>query len=125
MVEEKRNKPAFRRTDWHKKIKLGSNRKKSVGWRAVKGRQNKIRLGIRGKSARPRIGWSADKAIRGKINGMEAISVENLKQLSGVKKGQGILISKIGKKKREEIIKKATEMKITILNKYRNSEEKK
>lgn len=127
MVEEKtnpkRNKPKFLRSDWHKKIKLGKGVKKNQKWKGAKGRQNKIRLHRKGYSTRPRIGWGADSNVRGYISGLEAVRVENLKDLETAKKGQGILIANVGKKKRLEIIAKATEKKMTVLNKYKDKKE--
>ena len=114
-----RKKPLFFRRDWHKKIKLGSTVKKNRKWRAAKGRHNKIRLNRKGQQQRPKIGWGADGASKGMIGGLEVVRVENMKQLETVGKGQGVMIGSIGKKKREEIIKKANEMKLKILNRYK------
>ena len=119
MAEKK--KPNFLRKDWHKKIKLGSTVKKKRKWRAAKGRHNKIRLGEKGHLARPKIGWSADAKMKGQIKGLEVVRVENVKQLEKVGKGQGVIIASVGKKKKEEIIKKATGMKLKILNKYKGA----
>ena len=122
MVGEKRNvkrkKPLFLRKDWHKKIRLGSTRKKIRKWRSANGRHNKIRLNRSGHPARPRIGWGSSSEIRGKVMGLDSVRVENLRQLSEVKKGQGVIIASVGKKKREELIRKAVEMKVQILNRY-------
>jgi large subunit ribosomal protein L32e len=114
-----RRKPNFIRRDWHKKIKLGSTVKKFRKWRAAKGRDNKIRLEHKGYSQKPKIGWGNEASSRGLIDGLKVVRVENINQLSEIKKGHGIIIAKIGKKKREEIITKANEMKIKILNRYR------
>lgn len=116
-----RKKPNFLRKDWHKVIKLGRTVKKNRKWKAAKGRQNKIRLGVKGHSARPKIGWSATAETRGFVKGIEAVRIENVKGLENVKKGQGIIIASVGKKKKDEIVKKANEMKIKILNKYKES----
>ena len=113
-MEEKPKKPKFRRKDWHKKIKLGSQNKSKVKWRAAKGRHNKIRLGRKGHSSRPKIGWSIGK----KSNGSKIPLIQNVKQLENLKSGDSILIASIGKKKRQEIIKIANEKKLTITNKY-------
>ena len=125
MIKEnlvKRKKAKFFRRDWNKKIKLGKTLKKKRKWRAAKGRDNKMRLEERGYARTPKIGWRADKRIRGKIDGFDVKRVENLKELEEVKKGEAIIIGKIGKKKRKEIIKKANEMKLPILNKYHKIE---
>jgi len=116
----KRKKPSFLRKDWHKKIKLGSTVKKKRKWKAARGRHNKIRLGRKGQSQRPKIGWGTSKETKNKIKEIEFVRVENIKDLDkGFGKNVGIIISKVGEKKRGEIIKKATEMKIQILNKYK------
>lgn len=114
----KRKKPKFLRTDWHKKIRLGKGVKKNQKWHGAKGRQNKLRLNRKGRMQRPKVGWGAPKGIRNLILGIRAIRVENVKEIEAVKKGQGIIIGKVGKKKRLDMIKKANEMKIVILNRY-------
>lgn len=123
MAEEKkstrRKKPSFIRRDWHKKIRLGSTIKKKRKWRAAKGRQNKIRLNRKGYAKRPRIGWGSAKEIKNKVQGLIPLRVENLNDLKGAKRGQGIIIASVGKKKRQTIISKAGEMKLEILNKYK------
>jgi large subunit ribosomal protein L32e len=108
----KRKKPEFARKDWHKKIKLGKGVKKNKKWRAVKGRHNKIRLSRRGHSVRPKIGWSSGEKRE------NIILINNLEELGRVAKGKRIIIGKVGLKKRKEILSKAKEMKIEVLNKY-------
>jgi len=114
----KRNKPKFLRNDWHKKIRLGRTVKKNRKWKGAKGRQNKLRLNRKGHSRRPKVGWSSEASIRGKVSGLDIVRVENVKELMKVEKGMGILVASVGKKKRLEIIAKATEMKFEIINKY-------
>ncbi|MEA3248479.1 MAG: eL32 family ribosomal protein [Nanoarchaeota archaeon] len=118
---QKRNKPKFLRNDWHKKIKLGSTVKKNRKWRGAKGRQNKLRLNRKGHSQRPKIGWGTEIKTKGFVSGIEAVRVENLKALKSLKKGVGIIIGSVGKKKKEVIIAKANEMKISVLNKYKKA----
>ena len=126
MAEEKtiakRNKPKFLRTDWHKKIRLGRGVKKNQKWHGAKGRQNKFRLNRKGRGQRPKIGWGADSDTKDFVSGMDMVRVENIKDLEAVKKGSGILIAKVGAKKKAEIIKKANELKLVILNRYRKVE---
>ena len=121
----KRKKPKFLRTDWHKKIRLGRGLKKKQKWHGAKGRQNKFRLGRKGRGQRPKIGWGSDSKIRDLLFGVEAVRVENLKELALVKSGSAVIIGSVGKKKRNEIIAEANKMKVKVLNKYRNAEEKK
>ena len=115
----KRTKPKFLRNDWHKKIRLGSTVKKNRKWRGAKGRHNKLRLNRKGHSQRPKIGWGTESKTKGFVSGIGAVRVENLKVLESLKKGIGIIIGSVGKKKKEIIIARANEMKIKILNKYR------
>jgi ribosomal protein L32E len=115
------NKPNFVRRGWHKLIRLGSTVKKKRKWRAAKGRQNKIRLERRGQQAKPKIGWGNESGIKGKIGGMDYVRVENVKELSSVKKGQAIIIGSVGLRKRSEIISAANEKNIKILNKYKEN----
>lgn len=122
MAEEKtttkRSKPKFLRVDWHKKIRLGKGVKKNQKWHGAKGRQNKLRLGTAGHTRRPKVGWSSEAKVRGFIGGVEAVRVENVKMLEGLK-NVGIVIGKVGVKKRAEIVKKAGEMKLPILNRFK------
>lgn len=119
MVEEKitpkRRKPKFLRKDWHKRIKLGSKSKSKRKWRASKGRQGKIRLERRGHQSKPKIGWGSEK------RDLTIIRVENIKEMENLqsKEIKGIIIGNVGLKKRKEIIVKANEKKIKILNKYK------
>ena len=116
MAEEKktvaRKKPKFLRTDWHKKIKLGMGVKKNLKWHGAKGRQNKLRLGRKGRMQRPKVGWGAERVAE------DFVRVENLKDLEGIKVKK-IVIGRVGARKRKEIIKKANEMKVKILNRYK------
>jgi large subunit ribosomal protein L32e len=118
----KRNKPKFLRTTWHKMHKLGMKRKKKRKWRHAYGRHNKIRLGNRGRDTKVKIGWGADNQIRNTVGGIKPILIKNVKELEKVGKGEGVMVASVGKKKKMEIIKKANEMKLTILNKYKEKE---
>ncbi len=115
----KRKKPKFFRTDWHKKIRLGKGVKKNQKWKGAKGRQNKFRLCRKGRAQRPKVGWGATNDCKGFIDGVEAVRVENVKMLESVQKGVGIIIGSVGAKKKAEMIKKAGELKLNILNKYK------
>ncbi len=124
MVEEKKKKPTFLRRDWQKKIKFGKTVKKNRKWRAAKGRQNKIRLGVKGYSARPKIGYSENNAIKNKINGCKPNFVTNLKELNLLDKGSAVIIADVGTKKRTEMLKICSEKGLVVLNKYKKTEKK-
>ncbi|MEM4605519.1 MAG: eL32 family ribosomal protein [Candidatus Pacearchaeota archaeon] len=116
---EKRKKPIFLRVQWRRFSRLGARRKKKRKWRYPKGGDSKTRKRKRGYPTRPSIGWRNPKEIRGKIDGKSFVRVGNFKDLEKLEKGQAILIASLGKKKREEIIKKANEKGLIILNKYK------
>ena len=77
-----RKKPKFLRTDWHKKIRLGRGVKKNQKWHGAKGRQNKFRLGRKGRGQRPKVGWGATNDTKGFVDGLEVVRVENVNMLS-------------------------------------------
>jgi ribosomal protein L32E len=114
-----RKKPKFLRKDWHKKIRLGRTVKKVRKWRAAKGRHNKIRLNRKGHSRRPKIGWGTSREE------VEAMRIMNVGELVKADKKVGVVIGAVGMKKRKEIVAKANEMKIKVLNKYKVVEEEK
>ena len=118
----KRSKPKFLRSGCHKKIKLGSSVKSVRKWRMPKGRQNKIRLNRKGHPQRPKIGWGAERGVKGQDSD---VRVMNINELADIKKGSGIIIGKVGAKKRKEIVKLANEKGIKILNKYRTENREK
>jgi len=115
----KRSKPKFLRTDWHKKIRLGRGVKKNQKWHGAKGRQNKFRLCRKGRGQRPKVGWGAENESKGFVGGVEVVRIENLKELAKVRKGTGIIIGKVGAKKRASILEKAKGMGLKILNRYK------
>ncbi len=115
----KRKKPSFHRSSWNKMHKLGKKVKAKRKWRASKGRDSKMRLRERGYARRPSIGWGANSEIKNQINGILAMRVETIKDFDNFPKNHGVIIGSVGKKKKAELIKKAEELKIKILNKYK------
>ena len=88
-------------------------------WRRPKGKQSKVRIKLKGKPRMPSIGWRAPKNLRGKHpSGFKEVLVYNLSDLEKVNpKEEAIRIGRtVGKKKRKEIIEKAKEMRIKVLN---------
>lgn len=109
----KKSKPSFRRRDIHKKARI----KKS--WRAPKGITNKLRLGFRGYGKAVNIGYGSPAAIRGvHFSGLMPINVYNPAMLESLdNKTQGIIVSKsVGQKKKLEIVSKAKELSLQVLN---------
>lgn len=106
----KNKKPNFIRQDSYRCKRLGRS------WRAPKGYHSKLRLKIRGKGYMPSIGWSSPRSVRGlSPEGYEQVVVHNLEELKTVK-GGFILGSSVGAKKRIEILRKAKELKLKVLN---------
>ncbi len=110
--EKKKKNPEFKRADAHKKKRLNK------GWRRPKGLQNKMRLQKKGYRKIVKAGYRTPKELRGtNEKGMELIIINNLKELEQVnKEKQAIIIGKTGRKKKQEIISKAEELRITIEN---------
>jgi len=103
-----KKKPKFKRQD--SILKRLKNK-----WRKPKGIHSKLRLRKRGKGKRPRIGYGSDKKTRYLIKNKNPIYVTNIKQLENVK--QPIIIaSKVGLRKKLEIINKIKELKLEVLN---------
>ncbi len=99
----------FLRRNWDKRSRLGKKRKNKQVWRKPKGRHNKMRERQRGYPAIVRIGYKQAEKEQLKL-------IKNLNELSAIKTGESIIIGKIGKKKKMEIVKIAKEKKIKILN---------
>jgi large subunit ribosomal protein L32e len=107
-----KKKMKFSRQDSHKKKKLGDK------WRRPKGLHSKMRLQKKGYKKIVKKGYGKDNKTKHLIDGMKKVFVNNLKQLKNIdKKTEGIIISsKLGAKKRIEIIKQAEKDNIKILN---------
>lgn len=108
----KSKKPEFIQQDYHKKKRL------SKKWKRPTGLQSKMRHQFKGYNRRVKQGWRSPLAVRGfHGKGVEPVLVSNLSDLLNVKKDQGIIVSgKVGLKKRIDILKKAEELKLLILN---------
>ena len=109
----KRKKPDFvRQESWRYK------RLKPV-WRRPKGLDSKMRLKQKGWPKSVSVGYRSPRSVRGfHPSGFEEMIVYNAKDLEGVGPNQAARISHtVGKRKRVEIIDKAEELKIFVLNK--------
>ena len=106
----------FVRTQSKRYSKLGRGRKKLQKWRKPKGRDNKIRESRRGKPNPPSVGYKRKKTDYGKVKGLYPLLIYNLKDLKKVNKDSGIVIGKVGAKKKIELVKAANEKKLHILN---------
>lgn len=105
----------FQRQDYMRSLRLGKRYSKPT-WRAPKGIHSKMRLERTGYPKVVKIGYKQSREVANKIDGLVPILIHNLAELSQAKKTNAIIIARIGARKKLEIIKKAEEMKLKILN---------
>jgi len=100
----------FRRRGWYKHKRIGKGKRRMVGWRKPKGRDNKMRESRKGKQPLVSIGYKKQGT------GKSTIIVYNLADLQNAGKGELVVLGGVGRKKKMEIAKKAQEMGITFRN---------
>lgn len=113
MIMKKRKKPKFLRQG-AKNIKRVSKK-----WRKPMGSQSKLRKHKIARGSMPNAGYGSPKAVRGlHPSGYEDILIHNPTDLEKIdsKKQACRIASTVGKRKRFDIMKKALELKIKILN---------
>lgn len=109
----KRKKPKFPRQHAHSKARV------SKCWRKPRGQDSKQRKKIRSRGARPTVGYRQPRKIRGlHPSGFREILIHNVDDLKKIdlEKNAVRIAGRVGKKKKNEIIKKADEMKLKVLN---------
>jgi large subunit ribosomal protein L32e len=106
----------FVRVDTCRFSRLGKNRRKLQKWRRPRGKHNKVRLKRFSYPVAPVIGFKSPRNLAGKISGLTPVLVHNLKELEALGKSSIAILARIGAKKKIEMIKKAEELKIQILN---------
>jgi len=105
-------KPKFRRQEHYKK-------RLDPVWRKAIGIDSKQHEGKRGKGKIPGIGYKNPNAIQGlHPMGFRPVLVHNVKELASLKPQEdgAIIAAAVGRRKRNEIIKEANKLAITILN---------
>ena len=89
-------------------------------WRKPHGINSKVRAKFAGKLPMPTVGYGADKRTRflhpSGFREVMVSNVDNLKRITDVQKEAARITSSVGKRKRTEIVKKAEELKIKVLN---------
>ena len=106
----KKKKPEFIRQDWQKAIRIKKH------WRHPEGMHSKMRLKLRSLRRSPSIGFSSPKTVRHLTReGYKMILVSNVAQLAAITEPFTIART-VGLKKKLEIVKKAREKKLTVLN---------
>ncbi len=105
----------FLRQDYMRHIKLGKGRKKLLKWRRPTGNHSKMRRKRKGYPLSPSIGYGSPKKNIRKI--ISPVYINNLNDLANLNKNSVVIISKrIGAKKKIDIIKRASESNLKILN---------
>ena len=107
-----KKKPTFIRQDAQKAIRL----KNKHHWRKPEGMHSKMRKKLRSVRRQPSIGFSSPRAVRFlTTEGYKVIMVQNVAQLASIT--EPITISgTVGLRKKIEIVKKAKEKKLKVLN---------
>lgn len=106
----------FLRTDWMRFSRLGKGRKNKQKWRRARGKHSKIRRHRMGYPVMPTVGYMSPRSQSGLIQGMKPILVHNFAELEAADKKSIIILARIGAKKKLEMIKKAQELGLKILN---------
>ncbi len=99
-----KKKQKFMRTDFRKYSKLGVRRKNKQKYRKGKGIDNKMRLKMKGHLRNVSIGFRTKKKIRGLVNGLKPVLINNINDLKKIAKEEIGIIAKIGSKKRKDIL---------------------
>lgn len=103
----------FKRQNWWKHKRLGEQ------WRRPKGKDSKMRLGIKGKPAVVSIGYRTKKSERNKHpSGRYEVLVRNLKDLERADPGKNVvrIAASVGKRLRNSILEKAKERGLKVVN---------
>ena len=104
----------FKRQMKHKHSKL-----KNKSWRNPVGKHSKVRLEKKHAASKPKVGYRTPKKIRGKHpSGYDEVMVHNTNDLEELDSEQEAarIASKVGGRKRADIIEKADEEDIKVLN---------
>jgi large subunit ribosomal protein L32e len=103
----------FLRRDAKRFSKFGKGRDKRAKWRRPTGRDNKMREKRKGYDAVVSLGYSKDKATRGKFEDKTPIEIFNVYELQSLKEDEIGVLGSVGMKKKLEV---AKENKIKLKN---------
>ncbi|WP_292459455.1 50S ribosomal protein L32e [Methanothermococcus sp.] len=112
-LKMKQKKPDFKRQDWFKCKRIGTS------WRRPKGLHSGMRKQLKQRPAIVKIGYRTPALVRGlHPSGLEDVLIHNVKELEALNpETQGARVaSTVGKRKRVEIVKRANELGIRLLN---------
>lgn len=110
----KSKKPKYLREDYHKKKAVDKK-----AWRAPRGRHSKMRHGFQGHRATLEIGYGSPKEARHlHSSGLMPVLVCNMNELSALNKEKqaAVISGRTGDRKKVELVKKAKEQGIKIIN---------
>ncbi len=112
-IKGRKRKPKF--------IRAGGVRKKRLGekWRKPRGTDSKMRVSMLGKPKRPKAGYGTRQSVRGiHPSGYEEVKVSNRADLDALNPSRQVarIAAGVGLKKREQIVEKAGELGIKVLN---------
>jgi len=109
-------KQKFVSEEWVHYSRLGRRRKKLIKYRKARGRDNKVRLHMKGHLRNVEIGYKGEKSKRGLIEGKMPVLVYNLNDIAKLKQKEIGILGKIGNKKRAGIADYCLKNKIKLLN---------
>ena len=118
----KEKKPDFIRQDNPKRMKVNDK------WRKPKGIHSKIRHKFKGRRKMPSPGYKSPREAKGlHSSGLKIVGIQSINDLIKIRKeSEGAVIAKsVGMKKKLEILKKARELNVNILNLNVNEQIKK
>jgi len=102
--------------EWVHYSRLGRRRKKLLKYRKARGRDNKVRLKMKGHLRNVDIGFKGEKSKRGLIKGKIPVVIYNINDLKNLKEKQIGVVGKVGNKRRMEIADYSTKNKIELFN---------
>jgi large subunit ribosomal protein L32e len=109
----KSKKPAFKRQEGFKHVKLKDS------WRRPRGKHSKLRKREKARGRVPSPGYGSPRDVRG-LNrlGYREVRVSTPKDLESLnpKEEMAVISSTVGKRKREELIKQASDKKVQVVN---------
>lgn len=109
----KRKKPVFKRQEWYSQSLLGTK------WKRPRGIHSKRRQGLKARGKPPNIGYRSPSQVRGlNQSGLLEVRVFNVNDLSKLdpKKHSAVMGRTVGRKKRMDILKKASEIGLKVSN---------
>ena len=108
--QAKAKKPSFLKQDAHKIKSLAQN------WRAPRGTHSRMRRKFKSYRLQPSVGFSSPRKVRGlSSDGFKQNRVSSIKELEATK-DSCIIGGTVGTRKKVELLKKAKELKLKVLN---------